>query len=257
MRFYTLPPRGVEWPYLLVNPRNYKELFKRKFEHAILDSGVLIFLDPKIKDYPKWFIKKYPQKAKGLTEVFGDRLWVTIPDLPDDHNPGQFGDNVSKTLERIEHFVTIDGVNWLPVIQSRYLNRFSFLEACQRTYDLIGDYPRVAIGTVCKCRRLDFIEYCSIIARRFFPNSWIHAFGLTLRALPRIIGIIDSFDSLAYSFRLRNGYGNLRAKTHHERVRYFYAYIRRIEEILGLEGLGHVPQPPEAEVRMVEEHTPK
>ena len=231
IRFYTLPPSGVEWPYLLVNPRNYKELFRRSFSHAILDSGVLIFVDPEIKDYPCWFLKEYPFKARILTNVFGDKLWVTIPDLPDDYNPGQFGDNVEKTLERIEEFLAFEGVNWLPVIQSRYLNRFSFLESCKRTRDIIGNYPRVAIGTVCKCRNLDFIEYCCVTARRFFPKSWIHAFGLTLHALPRIVGVINSFDSLAYSFP-RNPGGHS-CKNQAERVQFFHAYIDRVNQILG------------------------
>jgi len=196
-----------------------------------MDSGVLIFVDPKIKDYPKRFLKMYPCRAKTLTEIFKDRLWVTIPDLPDDYNPGQFGDNVEKTLERIEEFLAFEGVNWLPVIQSRYLNRFSFLESCKRTRDIIGNYPRVAIGTVCKCRNLDFIEYCCVTARRFFPKSWIHAFGLTLHALPRIVGVINSFDSLAYSFP-RNPGGHS-CKNQAERVQFFHAYIDRVNQILG------------------------
>jgi hypothetical protein len=41
MRFYTLP--DVDYPYLLVNRKNYRILFKRNFKHAIVDSGVMDF----------------------------------------------------------------------------------------------------------------------------------------------------------------------------------------------------------------------
>ena len=251
IRFYTLPPRKVEWPYLLVNPRNYKELFKRKFKHAILDSGVEMFKDPNLRDYPRSFLRSWKYKARNLTEIFGDKLWVTIPDYPDDL-AHQFGhENVDKTLRNVEEFIAFDGVNWLIPIQSQYLNIFSFIESCQRTKELIGDYSQVAIGTVCKTNNLDFIEKCCKIARKFFPKSHIHAFGLTLRALPRVVQVLsswdslvpecgrykwrrwllDSFDSLNYTFSRTPGRGQ--ANTNDERIQFFWAYINRIKEILG------------------------
>jgi len=250
LRFYTLPPPGVDWSYLLVNPNNYKILFRRKFEHAILDCGVEMFKhNPNLKDYPKSFLEGWKRKAKQLTEIFGDRLFVTIPDYPDDYHPGQFGDNVSKTLANIEEFISVDGVNWLPSIQSRYLDRLSFLESCQRVKEIIGDYPQVAIGTVCKTNNLSFIEYCCKVARKFFPKSHIHAFGLTLKALPRVKStisswdslvpecgrtkwrywLIDRFDSLSYTFPRERGKSSCRNLS--ERQKYFCAYIERVRQI--------------------------
>jgi len=252
--FYTFPPSDVNWPYLLVNPNNYKILFRRKFEHAILDCGVEIFKhNPNLKDYPKGFLEKWKWKAKQLTEIFGEKLFVTIPDYPDDYHPGQFGDNVSKTLANIEEFISIDGVNWLPSIQSRYLDRLSFLESCQRVKEIIGDFPQVAIGTVCKTNNLSFIEYCCRAARKFFPKSHIHAFGLTLKALPRVKStisswdslvpecgrtkwrnwLINSFDSLSYTFPRERGKGSCRSLN--ERQKFFYAYIERIKQIVAAE----------------------
>lgn len=76
-----------------MNPNNYKVLFKVKFEHAILDCGVEIFnYNPKLKDYPWWFLERWKHMAKQLTEILGNKIWITIPDYPDDYNPGQFGD---------------------------------------------------------------------------------------------------------------------------------------------------------------------
>jgi len=185
--------------------------------------------------------------AQHLTEIFGGRLWVTVPDYPDDYHMQFKGVNVEKTLRNIEEFLSVDGVNWLIPLQSQFLNPFSFAESCQRTRDLIGDYPQVAIGTVCKTKKLKFISYCCRMARRIFPRSHIHAFGLTLRALPRVIPTLsswdslaadpggrrlwlDSFDSDAYTFPRGRGQGS--CKTERERVQFFYAYIQRIKEIL-------------------------
>jgi len=232
VRFYTLPPSGVDWSYLLVNPSNCKVLFKHKFKHAILDCGVETFKhNPDLKDYPEGFLERWKWKAKQLTEIFGERLFVTIPDYPDDFNPGQFGDNIAKTLENIKDFIFVDGVNWLPSIQSRFLNRFSFLESCEKTKRIIGDYPRVAVGTVYKTNNLSFIEYCCKVTRKVFPKSRIHAFGLTLRALPKVKSAINSFDSLAYSFPRKSGMGS--CKNLSERQKFFHAYIERIKQILG------------------------
>jgi hypothetical protein len=251
IRFYTLPPSGVDWPYLLVNPNNYRALFRCKFKHAILDCGVEAFKkNLNLKGYSKSFLENWKWKAKQLTEIFGERLFVTIPDYPDDFHPGQFGDNVSKTLANIKEFVSVEGVNWLPSIQSQYLNRFSFLESCQRVKEIIGDYPQVAIGTVCKTNNLSFIEYCCKVARKFFPKSHVHAFGLTLKALPRVkwtitswdslvpecgrtkwrYWLLDSFDSLSYSFPRESGKSSCRNLS--ERQKFFYAYLERVKQIV-------------------------
>jgi len=229
MRFYTTPPNGVQYPYLLVNPRTRKTLRRREFEHAIADSGVLIFHDPKVKDYPPYFLKEWEYHAKILTDMYDEKVWCTIPDYPDDYNPGQFGDNVSKTLQNIEDFITIDGVNWLISLQSQFLNIFTFTKAIQGVKDLVGDYPRIAIGTVCKTNNLDFIENCCKVARAHFPHSWIHAYGLTLTALPRVNGWLDSFDSMAWTFPRGRGRGSCKNKE--ERLQYFNEYLQRIDEI--------------------------
>lgn len=117
----------------------------------------------------------------------------------------------------------------MPVLQSRYLDKLSFLESAQKLRELIGDYPQIAIGTVCKCRNLDFIEYCCKVARRFFPHSWIHAFGLTLSALPKVKQYINSFDSMAWTFpRERGGHS---CKNKKERIQYFNAYIAKVQNV--------------------------
>lgn len=250
MRFYTLPPSGIEWPYLLVNPRNYKQLYKRKWEKAILDCGVEIFSNPNTFDYSKVFLYRWKHLARQLTQIFGDHLLVTVPDYPDDLAHQFNGENVEKTLRNVEDFLSIDGVNWLIPLQAQCLNPFSFFESCYHTKELIGNYPWVAIGTVCKTHKLNFIEYSCKVARTHFPNSHIHAFGLTLKALPRVIPTrkswdsmvpdcgrkmwIDSWDSLSFTKGLKSfSNGGRQAGTLKERERFFWAYITRINQILG------------------------
>lgn len=245
LRFYSLPPRQIQYPYLLVNMWHWRELEKRKFEHAILDSGVEVFKTRKhLKDYPPSFLQRYSQRAEIVNHKFEGKVWVTIPDYCDDITPGRFGDNVEKTLRNIQEFITIEGVEWLPVLQCRFLNVFSFYEACERTRALIGDYPRIAIGTVCKTRRHSFIVECCEIARKFFPKSWIHAFGLTLDVLPKVKDYINSFDSLACYFP-RTSFKEWSAKTglkpfpnvsptSRSKVAeiFFNAYLERLKQIV-------------------------
>lgn len=237
IRFYTLPPRGVDYPWLFVPIHKYKLLFKYRFEHAIVDCGVeKIFNHGGLRDYPPYFLSWYKAKARFLSKVFGDKVWIVIPDYPDDYRPGQtYGDgvdNVDKTIMNIEEFMSIDGVEWLPVIQSRYEDTFSFLSACQRLTRILNNYRRVAVGTVCKARKLGWIIYCLKTARVFFKKAWIHAFGLTLNALSHLKNNVwlNSFDSTAYTFP--RGRRKPSAKNSRQREQYFYEYLRRLEEIL-------------------------
>jgi len=231
MRFYTLPPSyDIEYPYLCAPIHKWRALLKRKWEHAIIDCGVLIFKKEKVKEYPKWFLNSYHFKAKSLTEIFKGRVWVVIPDYPDDYNPGAIHDSVEKTLANMERFVRLGGVNWLPSIQSKFLDIDSFIDSCKRTREIIKkDYPRVAIGTICKTNNLAFIKKCCRIARAYFPNSWIHAFGLGLKALPFVKHLLDSFDTMAWTFP-RSPW--LSCKNLLKAREYFKAYIKKVEEKL-------------------------
>jgi len=235
IRFYTLPPRGVEWPYLLVNCRNYRELFKRRFEHAILDTGVELFFDKlRLRGYPKWFLTMWRDLAKRLSKLFEGKLWVVIPDVPSDYHPSDWsnGLNVELTLKNVEDFASIDGVDWVVVVQSRFDDLLSYYSSLKRTKEIVGDYPRIAIGTVCKTRNLRFIIEVCKATRTWFPKSHVHAFGLTLTALPMVAKYIDSWDSLAYTFPRERG--GRSCKTQAERAEYFEKYLERVEQCLRL-----------------------
>jgi hypothetical protein len=236
-RFYTLPPRGVEYPYLFVTFSQRRELLRRRHEHAIMDSNVgLFFLHMGLRDYPPSFLRlHYPHAAKVYSELLRGRLLVTIPDYPSDYFIGgrqapSAEDNVERTLRNIREFLKVSGVNWLPVIQSRFMDTLSFIDSCERVKELVGhDYPQVAIGTVCKSRDLRWIAYCCRYARLSFPRSWIHAFGLTLGALPHVRKYIDSWDSTAYTFPRPRGHS---CKNSAEARKYFEDYLSRMKLLL-------------------------
>lgn len=225
MPFYTMPPKGVDWPYLLCNPRNVGELSRRLFRGAIFDAGVEYFhKNPSARDYPPFFLHGVVAVASRLPS----NCWVTIPDYPDDYHPGQ--GSIEKTVANIKVCLKIKGVAWLPVVQSRNLDLLSLYEGLDATKKVIGNYPRVALGTVCKTNKKRYIvESCKAI-RDWFPKSHIHAFGLTLTALPAINKIIDSWDSMAWTFP--RGKGGHSCKNQRERVNYFHQYIERIHELV-------------------------
>jgi len=227
MKFYAFEP-PIKYPHVFTNIKNYQWLIKNsyRFNDALLDCGVHIFW--KQDEYPEGFLQKYKQKAKVLSEIFGDRLWITIPDYCDDYK--HVPSNIEKTLRNVKDFIRVDGVEWLPVIQARYLDFLSYFESLERTKEIIGeDYPRVAIGTVCKTRKLRFIIECAKATRIHFPKSHIHAFGLTLTALPKVKQYIDSFDSSAYTFPHS---GKHSCKNQKERIEYLKADLKKVEQYL-------------------------
>jgi len=215
------------YPYILVNWNRKRRLKSYSWKHAILDSGVEIFLKG-AKDYPPGFFLRYEFKAQQLTEIYGERIWVVIPDYPDDYRNNPIPHNVERTLRNIKYFHKVKGVNWIYPLQCDYLNLQSFHNSCHQVMKYQPE--RVAIGTVCKTQDLDFIEKCCIMARKHFPNAWIHAFGLTLKAVPRILPFIDSWDSCAY-FTSREEHGFM-CKTQKQRTEYFLAYLRRVNKVL-------------------------
>jgi len=193
---------NIEWyPYKILPMYLYiKGHFPRFFEHIIVDSSVNKFFKyMKLKDYPRWYLEVYPKLAKKLTAKYGDRVWVVIPDYPDDYRENRIEDNTEKTLENVVAFIEkCPDVNWLPVIQARFLDIMAFRRACKMYREVLGDYPRIAIGTLCTRAPEDYAKFCVMATRQFFPRSWIHVFGPNVRWLRFMKYYVNSIDTVAY-----------------------------------------------------------
>lgn len=210
-RLYVHPAslQRLRYPFLMFNMAEKRRLGKERwfkenwFNHAIIDAGVeTFFFIRKLKNYPEDFLKMYYYRAQLTTNHFGkERIWVTIPDYPDDYEQELTWENgktnIEKTFDNIQRFHNYQEVEWIYPLQANYLNRKSFREACKKLKDEFN--PKiVGIGTVCKTKNIPFITYCVREARLILGKEvWLHAFGPTLLALPKIWFYLDSFDSSA------------------------------------------------------------
>jgi len=240
-RLYVHPAslQRLKYPFLMFNMAENRRLGRERwfrenwFEHAILDAGVeTFFFVRKLKDYPKEFLKMYQYRAQVATNHYGkDKVWVTIPDYPDDYQHGLTWENsktnVEKTFENIERFKQFTEIEWIYPIQCNYLNRKSFREACKKLREEVN--PKiVGIGTVCKTKNIQFITFCIKEARLIFgQDTWIHAFGPTLLALPKIWFFLNSFDSSAQFYI--NGH---LVSSVEERIEAFQIWYEKVELII-------------------------
>ena len=237
-KFYTLPPIDG-WPYVLINVnrpnlsyvrRNWKDV-----KSVIIDSGVEIFRNPRVKDYPpSWWdrlISIYYEVRPWVREV-----WVTVPDYPDDYHPRNLwiGDktNIERTIENIIHALDhYPEVNWLIPIQGwnsdpRSLSlSVEYLEAL----GVIGERNYFAIANLCVESQSDIIVKSVGIVRSLLPSKRLHVFGIKLNALRKVCHLIDSFDSFAWTRPVKApGHS---AKNLVERRQYFYDWLNRFQSI--------------------------
>jgi len=246
--FFTLPP--VPWPYVLINLNNpnirYVLKYHKYIRAIIIDSGVEIFRNPDRFDYDGGFVE---QLRRGLTLrdrirriLRGVPIFLTIPDYCDDYRP--YGlwlddyDNIFRTLDSIMYaldkepyryyLIPIQGYNELPDSIEKSLE---YLEA----YGVLKTHKYYAVANLCVSRRVKTIVETLRIARAWLKNKHIHAFGISLRALRRAKNLINSFDSMAWTrpVNIRLLKANWSAKNKAERIKFFYAWVNRLYEILG------------------------
>jgi len=65
------------------------------------------------------------------------------------------------------------------------------------------------------------------IVRKEFPHTWIHTFGLRFQHFKKVYRLINSYDSMSWTFSRKSG--ELTCSKKPECVRYFNNYIRRLE----------------------------
>ena len=238
--FFTLPPSGVPWPWVLVNQFNIdttsryivwtgsKGRFEirtdslgwrylteniKYVELVLLDSGVekLFKRQNPPTDYPPEYERLWWSNVQRLTRILGkDRVWVTIPDYPDDYvevwgKPHALWvdgkDNIERTVENIVHYwdryCTRYELRCVVPIQGHY----EAPESIRRSIKMLSDYgilmeaEILGIANLCTTRKATVIVKTVRIARALLPDKWLHVFGPSLRAVRELITHVNSFDS--------------------------------------------------------------
>jgi len=247
VRFYTTPPTEIPYPYVLINARNPALdyiIANRKFIRAIIiDSGVEMFRDPKIKDYPKGWFNHLLGLFRRVTRITSNAIvWVTVPDYPDDYHPRALWTNgktnIERTLDNIVYALSsYPEVNWLVPIQGHNKQPSSVIYALE-LYDK-HDIPLnrlLAIANLC-VEKSDKIMVLTIKqAHNWLMHNGImpkiHIFGPDVGAVKKAREYIYSFDSTAWTKPRVSG--SWSAKDNKERVWLFITWLYRYADIIDI-----------------------
>lgn len=221
-RFYTYPPVECKHPWILRKIGN-KEL---PCQHEIVDIGIYDLLNSEGHKHSKEKLKMWEQLKTGG--------WKVVPDCPD--LEGEFGeevdfDNVKYSQFLLEKYFNPHNNSHLPVIQSHYEKLNSFKEYIRYFKDNYGEHHMIAVGSICKSDNNRIAVKMLKIARREFPNSWIHAFGLRFKQFIKTRQLINSFDSTGWTRDISES-GKSSACNKAERIEYFNKYINRLNEVM-------------------------
>ena len=242
MRFYTTPPSDIMYPYVLINPHSfdrtlsYIKYWKRFIRGIILDSGIEVFRDERIKDYPlggEGWIKKMVRLYGTLKLLFyGTKtydgsiveIYATIPDYCDDyycddplkqykrecwskpHNLwlSEEVTNIERTIMNIDYALkNFPKVNWLIPIQGHFMQPTSILKSIEYLDEkgYLDDYDYFAVANLCTTRKADTIAETLRVAKKALPNKKLHSFGIRLKAIKILYEekLAFSVDSMAWT----------------------------------------------------------
>jgi hypothetical protein len=240
--FISRPPKP--YPYVLINLHNPRFSFLEYADEVIIDSGIEIFRDPNIKEYPKNHISKLMRVyAKVKSIVRNKPIYVTCPDYPDDYNPKNLWinenyTNIERTVDNVLKYTEkYDWVPWLIVIQGWNKTPESVLRSIKlyREYGIIDKFDYFAVGNLCVEPDVSIIYRTIALVRKELPDKKIHVFGLKLNALKKVFPLIDSFDSAAWTRpidkTLKVKY-NYSYKTAEEKLLFFERWIGKCNRII-------------------------
>ena len=265
-RFYTLPPPETPYPYTIINANRPEEGLRYLTRHVhvveavIIDSGVEIFRDRDVRDYPGgfrgWIEKRLVPLYKRVNNILNGwrtgleaEVYVTIPDYPDDYNPGSLWEdeqrtNIERTLDSIDYAISNYGVvPWLVPVQGHYEQPESILDSLEEL-EAIGalrwarrNTKYLAIANLCVSRKCSTIEKTVSLARLWlnqhgYTDLRLHVFGPAVNCVKRIASIIDSWDSTAWTRpRAPNGSS---AYNSTERTYLFLTWIHKYADLIEL-----------------------
>jgi hypothetical protein len=187
-----------------------------------LDIGVYDLIKTR-KEYPP---AKLHQWRNAKTEG-----WLTVPDAPDigrEFKVKMEIDTIRYSKKLMREYYDPNNPHHLPVMQGRFNKPDTVLEYCKWFKKRFTDNPeRIAVGTLCRSNHKWIAVDTLGMVRAQFPDAWIHAFGLRVNYLDELDGIIDSFDSTAWTYP--RGRGGHSARNKKEKIEYFREYLKRID----------------------------
>jgi hypothetical protein len=245
VRLFTSPPRP--YPYVLINVRHPDFAFLRYAEEVIIDSGIEIFRDPNVKDYPKDHLSRLIKVYLKVISIVHPRpIYVVCPDYCDDYNPRSLWinddwTNIERTVDNVIKYTgRYDWIPWIPVIQGWNKRPDSVLRCIKlyREHGIIDRFNYFAIGNLCVEPNVDIIYKTVKTVRKELPDKRLHVFGLKLNALRRVFGLIDSCDAMAWTRPVDSSLGvNYSCKTSEERVRFFNRWVEKFNRIVAQQTL--------------------
>ncbi len=218
MRFYTYS-KVIDYPWVM---RNIYQKPLPTFNHEIVDCSINDLLKPPYQ-HPEKKLKTWKQlKTIG---------WKVVPDCPDidkEFKVKSGVDNVEYSKQLLLDLYDFKNPHHLPVIQGYYQDPNSFAEYGQWFLKNFGMPDKIGIGTICKASNKQAIAETFSLARKMFPDAWIHAFGLRMYHFEVVYPYMNSWDSMSWTFP--RGPGKPSAKNKLMRTKYFADYIVRIDE---------------------------
>jgi hypothetical protein len=246
MKFFTLPPKEIGYPFVIVNARNpnysYFKKNKDNVEEVIIDSGIEIFRDPNVKDYPDGWVWKLIEVYRKVEKIIPRaRIWLVCPDYCDDYNPkalwvDEKTTNIERTVENVKKYaLRFNKINWLISIQGHNKDPNS-VKTCLNYYKDLGileKFEYFAIGNLCVEKNSDTIYKTVKIVRKMLGNDKrIHVFGLKLNCVKDVQNLIDSFDTMAWTRPVSRKLGSWSCKTKDERLKFFETWLKTFKKKL-------------------------
>ncbi|MEM4788106.1 MAG: hypothetical protein QXV28_09030, partial [Ignisphaera sp.] len=190
IKFYTLPPGRVPWPWILVNIfnvnilENYLNYLREvggRVESLILDAGVdrywrKRYCDiPIPPDYTDLYWKIFWQavdRIKTLSKKYGFKYEVVVPDYPDDYShvwgrkhalwteeSSDTSTNIDRTIENIHRIIDNNKkIKWLIPVQGYEDEPQSIAYTLE---DLVNRFGykryRYALANLCTSKKADII----------------------------------------------------------------------------------------------------
>jgi hypothetical protein len=235
---------GGHVPYVLISASVLWNSTRKRFQKFHGPTRRSLFVDSGGFGFHKRY-GEYPFSRETYAELataLGADL-VAVRDYPCEPgvNRSAHETNTDRIVEGVTEARTLTraypGVPWVPVIQGFTPGEYAESVALHESAGVVR--PLMAVGTLCRRKKVD--EACAILRRirRELPDTRLHGFGIDLRFLRdrRIQAFLWSADTAAWKLNNPTTHpkGHL-FPTNEEKVANFAAYSERVERVLRRKG---------------------